>query len=303
MCIRDRPVEEVIQAVTSQSFQVASDGGAAEGNASFGWSIADHRGKTLVECAGPGYGFNPSSYRAESYGVLAPARFLLHMKMYFNTNPLKDFTHYCDNIRVVKSVTASMAYEGYYPNDTLKAEWDVLQQVKECYTEMGCKQTLLHVKGHQDKDKPYAELTRPAQLNVDCDHLAGDFLDSTMYANRVHVPMLPCAKVQINLNQGTITNKIKTEARIARTKQPLVDKLLKDNSWEESTFELVDWKSHGRAIQRHNSHRTTITKMLYDILPVGKMVHKYSKSYLESCSSCDAELEDMAHLLQCPDEK
>ena len=139
-----------------------------------------------------------------------------------------------------------MTYEGYYPNDTLKAEWDVLQQVKECYIEMGCKQTLQHVKGHQDKDKPYAELTRPAQLNVDCDHFAGDFLHSTMYANRVQVPRLPCVKTQLNLRQGTITNKIKTETRIARTKQPLVEKLMKNNSWEESTFELVDWKAHGR---------------------------------------------------------
>ena len=48
-------------------------------------------------------------------------------------------------------------------------------------------------------------------------------------------------------------------------------------------------------------------KMLHDLLPVGAMVHKYDQKYDNKCAACkkagqDA-IEDIDHLLRCPQDK
>lgn len=63
---------------------------------------------------------------------------------------------------------------------------------------------------------------------------------------------------------------------------------------------MIDWVSHGRALNRMNSHKSTLVKYLNDILPVGKVVHRYDPKYPLSCPSCPAAIEDRDHFWRCP---
>ena len=63
----------------------------------------------------------------------------------------------------------------YYPNATMGADWDVLQAIVTLLQKFDKLPSLLHVKGHQDKDTSYANLSLAAQLNVDADKLAGEY--------------------------------------------------------------------------------------------------------------------------------
>ena len=53
-------------------------------------------------------------------------------------------------------------------------------------------------------------------------------------------------------------------------------------------------------LSRLKPYKTTLVKYLNDILPVGKMVHRYDPKYPPSCPSCSAALEDRYHLWTCP---
>ena len=61
-----------------------------------------------------------------------------------------------------------------------------------------------HVKGHQDEDRDFNELSLPAQLNVEADCLAGHQSTTTLPA-----PVSPINHVQFRIRGKLITHKHK----------------------------------------------------------------------------------------------
>ncbi|CAB9507303.1 expressed unknown protein [Seminavis robusta] len=72
------------------------------------------------------------------------------------------------------------------------------------------------------------------------------------------------------------------------------------HEWDSNTFEDIDWKCHGRALNRLDHHRTSLTKYLCNWHPVGKRVNKYHPKYPIACASCGAPEENREHVLRCP---
>jgi len=65
--------------------------------------------------------------------------------------------------------------------------------------------TILYVKGHQDRKMACDQLALPAQLNVDADKLAGDYLAAHPAKDNPEVPILPTSGIQLNLAARTIS--------------------------------------------------------------------------------------------------
>ena len=189
-----------------------------------------------------------------------------------------------------------------WPNSTLDSDWDILAKIWKTILELeeGSRPNIVHIKGHQDKDKQYAELDLPAQLNVDADKLADQYIAANPNKNYREVPLLPTSGAQLNLPEGTATHKYKRELRLARTTEPLRQKLMTRNNWTVDVLEDIDWEAYRRALNRHHRHRTSLIKYHHGILPVGKHVHQYDKKYPESCPSCTAPTENQDHLHRCP---
>ena len=281
---------------------IVSDGCVKDKQSCFGWLLVDHNREVLVRCSGPVYGYKISSYRAEAYGVLSSLRFLIRLKEYYGMETIKVHRQFCDNEGVIKSVRKMRKYKGYYPNDTLDADWDVLQAIKEAMAHFNDHFSVSWVKGHQDDHKKFEDLSLEAQVNVMADELAEDYRLCHPDEDLSHVPRIGANKAQLNLPWGTVTNKLKLELRLARTEETLVAKICEDNNWTRETFDKVDWTVHGRAINRFDNKFTTLVKMLHGILPVGRRVHKYDPIYLKSCPTCHCEEEVPAHLPICPHE-
>jgi hypothetical protein len=114
------------------------------------------------------------------------------------------------------------------------------------------------------------------------------------------VPLLPTAGCQLHLVHGTTTHDIKRELIVAATAPPMKAKLCRKNAWSEDEFEMIDWVSHGRALNRLNSHKSTLVKYLNEILPIGKLVHRYDSKYPSTRPSCSAVLDDRDHFWTFP---
>ena len=294
--------QQLIQYVTTNEFLMASDGSVKGPKASFGWVLSTPKGTRLARCSGPAYGLKPTSYRAEGYGILSCCRFLHHLHKLSST-ATKPFTLYCDNKSMVQKTNQSPTnLDDIWPNSTLESDWDILAEIWQSLLEMDedSRPNIVHIKGHQDKKKSYNDLNLPAQLNVDADKLADQYITTHHNTNYREVPILPTCGAQLHLPEGTATHKYKRELWLARTTGPLQQKLMQRNNWTEDTFEDIDWEAYRRALNRHDKHRTSLIKYHHGILPVGKRANQYDNKYPATRPSCIAPLETQEHLHRCP---
>ena len=188
------------------------------------------------------------------------------------------------------------------PNSTIASEWDVLAEIwatLEPYRKQD-RPKFAWEKGHQDKKKPFHKLSLRAQLNVEADQLADEFLlnNPTIYYPRAHV--FPTSGIQLRISTGTINRKIKKELRTARTEGALIDNICDRFDWDYSTFKSVDWEAHRVALNQLNKHRVSLTKHIHAQAPTGKIAHRNDPKYSPACPSCPEQEEDWHHLMVCP---
>ena len=249
-----KPEDTVREILQNTQCYAASDGSAPKDRGSFGWIISTHKGDHLVRCRGPAYGYAISSYRAEAYGMLSILRFLFRMGETLNPGTQLRALHLvCDNKGLVQSTSKLMHYTRIFPNTTMEPEWDIIAQILDTIKSLGsAAPTIEHIKGHQDVDTPYEQLSLTAQLNCDADAHASAYLrdNPTMEHSISHA--FPAGECVLQLRAGTITRDLKYACAEARTLLPLRIKITQDSGWwSHSVFDAVDWSSHGRALQKH----------------------------------------------------
>jgi hypothetical protein len=130
-------------------------------------------GKRSAAAAGPCNG-RGNSLRAEGAGTLSVTMFIALIKDYLEIETMK-IVFISDNSELIRRLKVHKQYDGPYPNETLKSEFDVTEQRYRTTTTYGIHSIYKWVRGHQDKNAAYSDLVLEAQLNVDADKYAGDF--------------------------------------------------------------------------------------------------------------------------------
>ena len=171
--------------------------------------------------------------------------------MFWPTTEVRGYTQYCDNEGVVKSIQSALKYDNYYPNTTMAADWDVIHEIVVSIKDLPTPLTVLHIKGHQDDQIPYDDLSLPAQLNVDADSEAELYQAHDHTGHCTTVIRFPHAYALLNVQSGTMTNKYKREIINLRTAPALKAKIIKDNRWTEDTFNSVEWYAHGQVFRKN----------------------------------------------------
>jgi len=228
----------------------------------------------------------------------------------FATETMSESRLHCDNKSMVASSQEVPAEWKRTPNSTQASDYDVLAELwatrdlLSATTARSCP-AVLHIKGHQDKKIAYELLSLPAQLNVDADKLAGDYMAAHPDKDYTVVPILPTSGVQLHLSAGTITYNMKKEVSMTRTTEPMKQYMIKKHGWEEDTFLDIEWEAHKRAANRHHKQRATLNKHLGNFLPVGKVVSRCDplkcRSDCPTCSIGDGTcLETCSHVYRCP---
>jgi hypothetical protein len=94
---------------------------------SFGWILATPTGTRLVGSSGPCNG-RGNSLRAEGAGLLSVTMFLSIMVKYLK---LQQINMVCisDNAELIRRCNAHKDYEEPFPNETLKSEYDITEQI------------------------------------------------------------------------------------------------------------------------------------------------------------------------------
>jgi hypothetical protein len=180
-----------------------SDGSVITHNMSFGWVMATPTGDRLIGAKGPCNG-RGSSLRAEGAGMLSGTMFLSLVIQYLKIEPL---TVVCisDNAELIRQCQAHKHYRDPFPNETLRSEFDMTEQIYKTQKEFNINASFQWVKGHQDNDTFYADLPLEAQLNVDADELAGEFQkEHGIYRPVIH--MLPSCSAMLTIRGVSVTS-------------------------------------------------------------------------------------------------
>ena len=219
--------------------------------------------------------------------MLSLLRFFIRLYEYCNTPHDTFGVIVCDNLSLINKViafqspfpTAALLDEDWTPFDslptllsntspsaTLAPDWDVLNEIRHSLHDLNFRPTFQHIKGHQDCDTPYDDLPLLAQLNVDANTAAGNF-QSQHGCHRPHVPLLPHAGAQLQIDDATITYNHKSFIRNAAYGPPLLNYIQQHNQWHPPIMQYIDWDAHGMAIRRLFHLRVHLTKLIHDILP------------------------------------
>jgi hypothetical protein len=321
-----------------QGFLAAGDGSVRHSHyGAFGWIISTPKGVRLVRANGPVRGYRPTSYRAEGYGTLSVLRFVANLILYCQEGAiLSQWEVTSDNISLVNQInghddedsmdrTSAQAphdwsvWHAVSPHDieevsplfwatseqsttniTLNPDWDILNEIRWSIAHTpelrGCK--VSHIKGHQDKKTIYTKLSLRAQLNVDADKLATEYQEQHGQQLPI-VLMFPHTAAQLHLHYGTCTSHIPSALRTAETLPPLAAYIKTRNQWTQHQFDCVNWEALQQAIKHKNNNRIHITKLIHDILPTNKTVHRHNPKaqYCPQCKECIQE--DRDHIMRC----
>jgi hypothetical protein len=156
-----------------------------------------------------------------------------------------------------------------------------------------------HVKSHQDAQKPFASLPKPAQYNVLADDEATAKLDEMTKPRYITAPIDNTAMLKIN--RKTITRRLNhallEAARLQRQLPYLTDKY----GWTKKTFNDIDWDVHQAALKHFPYHdQTKLIKFLLQWLPTGRRRHRETDgTYPSECALCNSQDETNSHMLSC----
>jgi hypothetical protein len=180
--------------------------------------------------------------------------------------------------------------------DVLRPDWDVLIEIQEVIQTFP-QVRLTYVKGHQDRDKHYDNLTLMGQLNVDADHQAGAFQEA-QGLERPLVLMSPLTRAHLHLHDGTVTGQYDQHLRHEATTKPLLEYIRNKNQWTPSTMDSIHWDAHAHALKKQSARRTHIVKLLHEMLPTTGQANKFDKG-TRQCSVCPSRQEDRDHIICC----
>lgn len=236
------------------------------------------------------------------YGMMASFNFLLLFIQVHNIHiPAKrKIFVYCDNLSLVNCVNNIMS-GNTYPRMYIRSEADVILQIAfdiQQLQDVSLDVIVAHVKGHQDDHNPYQDLPREAQLNVDADIYATNFLIEGIIPPYDELPANP---MNFYINDIVITRDIKNEVRKASRSPELQIYMIDKFDWKDYVPDTIWWIIHGSTIRSlSGTHRQQIQKYIFGWLPTCVHLKLQDNDLSDICPSCKTiETHDHNYKCQC----
>jgi hypothetical protein len=281
---------------------MVSDGGLKRKSGSYG-AVIGNRHIELIHNQGIAHGYyaTNSSFRSEAYGMLSACTLLNEIVKYLSLHipadkPLSIFT---DNLGLVNRIRKHRT--GPLPISLMQApDVDLELQIREelhHLSNVGFTSSVNHVLGHQDADRPFHRLSRPAQLNMIADELATDAYIPTPSTEYY---AMPAVKAHLSIAGIPITSKIALQLRVAARSPDLLEYMQIKFNWATTTSDNIWWPVHDKALKNQiPEDGTRLQKFNFDRLPTNHRESNYYDHIQDFCSECGAANENDDHVIRC----
>ena len=184
-----------------------------------------------------------TSYRGELEGLYRALRTAAEL------NP--DWVQFwCDN----KAAVDKSAFRRTTPGMMLQSDADIILAIHELLRNFSGQATFHHVYGHQDtrrRDRTgSAALSRPAQLNIECDRIANETAAAVRQRDTALPtlqPPYPGSKALLRLNGIWITSHEKQYIQEACHRGKLWEYCKNKYDWSEETMKTILWTALKKA--------------------------------------------------------
>jgi hypothetical protein len=264
------PIGDIIQLLSSSTkLTMVGDGGTKTCRGSFG-AVAALDSIRIIRVKGPVTGPDPRSYRAEAHAMAA---ILLSILILHQVAPHQDAHYgtvdlYSDIQGLVDTNSKMMTWANFHPSNALASEWDILSVILAYIPKLPLSPSVLHVKGHQDKEAPVGSLPLPAQLNCEADALATAVLIAIV-APLPLTMVFPSTVCQLDVDETTVTRKVQSALRYSATAPAMSEYLKLRNDWDDARYESICWPSFSSA-RFSTSNSRFVPKYSHRHLPVGE---------------------------------
>ena len=138
----------------------------------------------------------------------------------------------------------------------LLPDFDIIQAIHELIPKLPIKVDIVHVRAHQDWDKPYDKLTPFAQLNILANHYAEQLHNQTPSSIGLFPTCLPRNTAALFHGVSPITSDIPNYIRQGTHKPPKHEYLFecsktatgRDSPWMNAMFNNITWRPLGEAL-------------------------------------------------------
>ena len=281
---------------------IASDGGLDGTKGTFGWVLATSK-RILFKCGGPVDGpfDTQNSTRCELCGFASSLLLIASLSRNWGLRHRCTFKWFTDSRAAISKVFKTNrrgceACRQTYDSDLLSLIRGLLKEIRRIVT-------FNWVKGHQDSIKAYAQLPRPAQLNIDSDFLATRYRLRGRLKSTPQVDHCPEQRVSISIMGVRLTGQydecIRHHINGYHLKQYMQDR----KNWDDATWNCIDMGLFGQHFCRlTSSQQIPHMKIVHDQLPLGHRRFQQSQSQdevLKQCPCCRDATEDSRHFLRC----
>jgi hypothetical protein len=136
-----------------------------------------------------------------------------------------------------------------------------------------------------------------AQINVDADHMAGQYQTDFGRAYPFAL-MSPTTGVHLIYPEGTLTARYVTNIRRRATSSQLEQYIKRKYGFEDNVMNSINWSAHGKSMQLFFKKRVHITKMVHEFLPTLGRLNRFDNGQ-RTCPCCPCVTEDRDHVIKC----
>jgi hypothetical protein len=297
-------IQKLIQSITTQEkIDIVSDGGEKNGYGSFGWVIAGEEEYARGRGEAEGAQHLMQSFRAESYGMLAALRFLQRTCQWHDKWPStnKTITTFSDNLSLIQRIQWHKKRIVLTPKNVSAPDYDTEKAITSTIDFLETKKIFIkvqHVKGHQDRKRNKANLSKESSMNVEADKEATIALE--LHSNKQEYCELPETRAMLYKHGEPVTSNEAITLRRAYLSQDLLQHMQNREKWKNAnTADKISWIAHHRALRRMTSvDKTRLHKFIHRWLPTNKKLNVIDKEHCSKCPSCN-ETETNDHVTEC----
>ena len=193
----------------------------------------------------------------------------------------------------------------------LHTDYDIIQAIRSLIKQLPISVDIFHVKSHQDRNKPFQELSPYAKANVLADHHATAIHALPPLNTGLFPTWLLGTRAVLLHNSKQITSQLSQYIRIATHTPAMKEYLInhshtatgRDSTWDDSTYDSIAWKHLGEALRKYtHGQQLQLSKYMNDMLPTLRRLQTFDNKTDGCCFACGQLWEDTNHVLQCPTE-
>jgi hypothetical protein len=316
------PCPVIAQSIWDGLAIMGTDGSVKEDTATYSWIISTTQDEIHPDVKGGGLLPPPAMYtdhyskRPEAAALFAGLSWIYDLLQQFpdtspDSGPPPSLPIPIDNESVLKDINR-LTNDQTPTFQYISPDYDIIQAIQTLIKAMPIAVDIFHVKSHQDRQKPYEELTPYAQINIHADHHAETIHEDAPHLTGLFPTWIPGTRAALFKGKQQVTKDLPTYIRHAKHTPIMREYLIqrsqtatgRDSKWDDTTFDSIAWKPLREAFRKlPTGQRIQLSKFMNDMLPTLKRLQTFDNKIDGRCFECGFLWEDTNHVLCCTGEQ